>query len=98
MAEEAKCALVIVDLEAEKCISVDVFTDDGEGPDPRWSCELLWKSVQDDWPTCQPAYVSNDAADELAKQRRLWQIGMKDDAPDMAPRIEAVNAKVAARD
>lgn len=91
MASEAKAATVVVDLDAEKCISVDVFTDDGTGPDPRLKCELLWKSVKKDWPTCEVAYVSNDAADELATQRKLWQFGMCED-PKMAERIEAFNA------
>jgi hypothetical protein len=92
----AKAAMVVVDLEAEKCISVDVFTDDGTGLDPRMKCEGLWESVKDDWPHCEVAYVSNDEADELAKQRKLWQFGMSEEGDVMPARIEAYNAERAA--
>lgn len=85
----AKAALAIIDLEAERAISVDVFTDDGTGADPRLKAELLWESVADDWPNCKPAYCSNEEADALATQRLLWQVGMTEPGEAMHDRMEA---------
>lgn len=75
---------------------VDFVVDDGTGMDPRFNCELLWESVEDDWPGWEVGYVTNKAADDLAGYRRMWQMGMKDDNP-MSERIEAYNAEVEAR-
>jgi len=76
---------------------VTIETDDGTGPDPRWACELLWDAVKDDWPGWEVAYVANQAADDLATERRLWQIGMSEPDHTMPARIQKYNEEVEAR-
>lgn len=92
----ATAAAVMVNLETGEHKLVDFVKDDGTGMDPRFRCELLWESVKDDWPGWEVGYVTNEAADALAGDRRLWQCGMKDDNA-MTERIEEYNAEVDAR-
>lgn len=94
--EVARAAVVSVNMATEEVLYGATFTDDGTGMDPRFKCVQFWESIQADWPGWQASYVSNVAADELAKDRRLWSMGMSDDGP-MAARIEAYNAEVEAR-
>lgn len=96
MAEVAKAAAVMVHMETGEAQLVDWVVDDGTGMDPRYSCEMLWESVKDDWPSWEVGYISNQAADDLAGHRNMWSIGFKDDNP-MAERIEAHNAEMKQR-
>lgn len=93
----ATAAAVMVNLETGEHKLVDFVKDDGTGMDPRFRCEQLWESVEDDWPGWEVGYVTNEAADALAADRRLWQCGMGDDDNAMTARIEAYNAEVEAR-
>lgn len=101
MAEPAIAAAVMVKLAPgddqgeHKLVTIE--TDDGEGMDPRFNCELLWESVKDDWPGWEVAYVANQAANDLATERRLWQMGMSEDGHVMPARIQTYNEEVEAR-
>lgn len=96
MSNQAVAAAVMVHMESGDHKLVDFVVDDGEGMDPRFRCQLLWESVEDDWPGWEVGYVTNEAADELAGYRNMWQCGMKDDNP-MSERIDQYNAEVEAR-
>jgi len=82
----------MANLETGDCMTVGRFEDDGTGLDPRTKAEALWESVKDDWPGWEVAYLLNDAAAELMKQRRMWSLGMSDEGDEMPARIEAHNA------
>lgn len=96
----AKAAAIMFNLDTpdEPPMVVGLFEDDGEGMDPRFKAETLWESVEEDWPGWQVAYIANDDADELTKQRRMWSFGMSDDDDEMHARIEAHNAAIDARE
>lgn len=91
----AKATGVMFNIELdEPPIVVGIFEDDGEGMDPRFKAEQLWKSVKDDWPGWDVRYFTNEEADVLAQQRRMWTVGMSEPDDVMPARIEAYNAEV----
>jgi hypothetical protein len=94
----AKAAGVMFNLDLdEPPMVVGVFEDDGEGMDPRFEAEALWKSVENDWPGWDVRYFMNDEAVELMKQRKLWSFGMTNPGDPMHDRIEAHNASIDAQ-
>lgn len=91
----AKAAGVMFNIELdEPPMVVGTFEDDGEGMDPLFQAARLWDSVKDDWPGWDVRYFTNAEADELAKQRRLWSLGMTNSDDPMHDRIEAYNALI----
>jgi hypothetical protein len=58
------------------------FTEGEHGcTSPYDSCEVLWASVKDDWPTHTHAIVGNDRAKYLVWARRMKAIGIANHSP-----------------